>query len=213
MDAIKLVLYSPVQKDGRRHAIHWQTEGGQVKLPGLPDFDRLGLSEDDDVQSAIEKIADGIERSEGSIGIPIIGRALAHGEVAIPMDGWRAADGEYYVDIADEIITKDMIPYLVVLPECEATASNCGLKSKCRTFDGFLRIYAASPPIASIVVSLGLIGAKGGDTNGDMPIATRDRPGIVQIGDGLEVTDDGTLSVVTVNEDSAVQTISEILQD
>jgi hypothetical protein len=130
------------------------------------------------------------------------------------MDGWRAgADGAYYVDIADDAITCNMIPYLVVLPESESTASNCGLKSKCRTFDGFLRIYAASPPIASIVVSLGLIGAKGGDTHGDMPLATRDSPGAIRVGDGLEVSGDGTLSVATINEESALQTISEILQD
>ena len=214
MDAIKPVLYSPVQKDGKRYLIHWQTEAGQVLMKGLKAFSAIGLSESDTALSAIEKLALAVQNSEGGIGTAVIGRALCYGELAIPAEGWESDETYgYHKDIENTEVTKEMVPYVKVVPESEETARACGMRASCQTFDGFLRVYAREAPARPIVASAAFIGGlKGGDAYGDLPLATAEQPGLVRIGAGLSVAD-GTVSVNTVDEDKARQTISGILND
>lgn len=209
MEAIKPILYSPVE-NGRRRPIHWQTEGGQVPLFGLREFESLGLSESDTANSAIEKLAQGVTDSKGAA---VIGRALVCGELAVPADGWEADETYgYHRDIENAEVTKEMVPYVKVVPESEEAAKACRMAASCQTFDGRLRIYAKSIPATPIVVSAAFIGGlKGGEAYGDLPIATKDQPGLVQVGEGLSVTDDGTISVSTIDEEQARQKVADIL--
>ena len=213
MEAIKPILLSPVQSDGKRYLIHWQTEAGQVLMRGLKAFHALGLSESDTALSAIEKLAQSVENAAGGAGTSVIGRALCYGEIIIPAEGWEADETYgYHKDITNADVAKEMVPFLKIVPESEDTAKACGIKASCQTFDGFFRVYAKSIPATPIVASAAFIGGlKGGGADGDLPIATKEQPGLVQIGDGLSVTENGTISVNTVNEEQARQKVADIL--
>ena len=201
MEAIKPILYSQVE-NGRRRPIHWQTEGKQVLLSGIRTFSRLGITEGDTTVSAIEKLAMGVESSEGNIGVPIIGRSLVSGEVAIPVDGWIQDGGWYYLDIVDESISEDSIPALTVYPDSLDTARSCGFRSVCETRDGALRVFAKSVPGAVIVASLAALSSTvGGGDGGALPVATTSSLGAVKVGSGLDIQRDGTLSVNLPDED------------
>ena len=214
-EAIKPTLHSPVQADGKRRPIHFRTEGGQVPLTGLRAFEALGLSESDTTNTAIEKLAEGVENAAGGIGTSVIGRALCYGELVIPSDGWESDEtfGGYVRNIENAEITKEMVPYFFAVPESEEAAKKAfGAKGRCQTYDGGFRIYAKSVPETAVVVSAAFIGGlKGGGADGDLPIATKEQPGLVQIGDGLSVTESGTISVNTVNEEQARQKVADIL--
>ena len=197
-EAIKPTLHTPV-RDGRRYPVHFRTEGEQVLLFGLKSFESLGLSESDTANSAIEKLAQGIEDSKGAA---VIARGLVYGELSIPADGWTyVSEGVYFLDIENARITQGSVPEVTVYPDSEAAASACGLRRTCETFDGALRFLASRPPSEAIIVSAAIIEAGEGGGGGGIPVATKNTLGGVKVGDGLAVTGDGTISVDLPDED------------
>jgi hypothetical protein len=92
--------------------------------------------------------------------------------------------------------------------------------------DGALRFYAKSAPSQAIKASLALIGGSGyigTSSDGsvtDLPVASATQAGAVKVGDGLTISEDGTVSVNTeqlvteddlVDEDEAQQSVVDIL--
>ena len=83
-----------------------------------------------------------------------------------------------------------------------------------RDFERYCSLFLSAHPEADIQAVVTLFG-KGGGT-GELVIATRDRLGCVKIGDGVEVTKDGVISVhATVSEDqmAATDDVSEMLAE
>ena len=69
-------------------------------------------------------------------------------------------------------------------------ASPAGLASMIETYDGYVRFYAVRKPAANIDVIVALI-------KKEEPVntpATRDKLGLVKIGDGMNVTSGGSIS-------------------
>lgn len=140
-----------------------------------------------------------VDEMEGSISGLVVERQLV-----IPGSGWAmGAEGMYYVDIPQADITEEMVPMVSVLPEDLAAAVACGLYPVSRTMSGGLRLYAAAAPASEIQASLVLFLAGSGQAGGGgegggtyvLPVATTTRLGGVKIGENMNVTQDGTISV------------------
>lgn len=148
-------------------------------------------------------------------------------KLTLAADGWKPARSEddyenaggmdYYQCIYDAELsdsTSELVPVGVVSPGSFYTTTKAGVLNGCETHDGFIRFFAQRIPEADIQAVVTLFG-KGGGT-GELVIATRDRLGCVKIGDGVEVTKDGVISVhATVSEDqmAATDDVSEMLAE
>lgn len=163
------------------------------------------------VQSMVESgelAAGGSQAAAREITIPAEGWAnVGTGGIADGADGETETDGSesggLYLDIAVEGVTADMIPNLYIYQADLETARQCGFSTSVRTLDGVVRVYAQNAPSAAIRATLALFGTGGsiGGTSGsyNLPTATATTLGGVKVGDGLSVTEDGTLSVDASN--------------
>lgn len=164
----------------------------------------------------------------------LIADATAVMEITIPKDGWtentgsigengegtEMPDSEVHgglrVDIPIKGVTAAMQPFLSVHPAYLETAKGCELSTTSQTLDGALRLYAKSAPSTDMTATLTLLCASSGTISGGvasggsgyvLPAATATRLGGVKIGDGFDVTPDGTISVnkekVMTDEDLA----------
>ena len=123
--------------------------------------------------------------------------------ITIPITGWNDCHvGDYfkYVEIEDETITAEMTPQLIFAPEYMKAAQAVGIGEACETLEGKLCIYAMEIPAAAIPATLCLFGASGGISPTGLPIATKTRAGIVKVGENIDVTSDGTISVPALSD-------------
>lgn len=152
------------------------------------------------------------------------GSQAAVSEITIPAEGWQNvgtvngttedADGDgeagtdgsesggLYLDIAVEGVTEDMIPLLFIYQADLETARQCGFSTSVRTLEGVVRVYSQAAPASAIRATLALFGSGGTASGGGSYIlqaATATTLGGVKVGDGLSVTEDGTLSVDATN--------------
>lgn len=123
--------------------------------------------------------------------------------IIIPTTGWAECPAEeydgIYVDVPIEGVTASMIPMVSIIPADEKKAKPCGFGGTPSTMDGYLRIYAQNAPTEPIGASVALISPSATTVSGELLPATAARLGGVKIGDGLNVTDDGTISVSSEN--------------
>lgn len=140
----------------------------------------------------------------------LIARATVKRDITIPIEGWTACveddvgAGMQYLDIAQQDITEDMVPFVSILPRYLAAAADCGFCPAAKTLKGALRLFAKSHPAQEITATLVLLlassgpaeGGTGGSEDGyTLPVATADRLGGVMIGDGVDVESNGRISV------------------
>lgn len=148
----------------------------------------------------------------------ILGAATNAGDIMIPTEGWEANEsgGGYHLDITNSAIEDTTVPVVALAPDSFDVAMECKLKSYCRTYTGYMRLYAESVPTAEIEASLALIG-----TAESLPKATTLTAGVVKPSTGLQVEPGtGALSVDPkqvatvddlVDEDEVQQSINAIL--
>ena len=131
------------------------------------------------------------ENGTGSTSV-ILGAATNAGDIMIPIEGWEIdEDTGYHLDITNSKIEDTTIPVVALAPNSYGIAIECGLKTYCRTYMGYMRLYAKTIPTAEIEASLALIGS--GNT---LPLATTSTRGTIKVGDGVIVNPDtGALSV------------------
>jgi hypothetical protein len=142
-------------------------------------------------------------------------------DLTLSVDGWEAvsdSEGEmpyaytYDAELAD--CTPELWPSGSATASCFSISNKAGVLNGCETLNGIVRFFSQRIPEADIQAVVTLFG-KGGGT-GELVIATRDRLGCVKIGDGVEVTEDGVISVhATVSEDqmAATDDVSEMLAE
>lgn len=136
----------------------------------------------------------------------MIGNIIMAEDIVIPTEGWVDDSGYRYVEIKKTDVNEDMIPMAMILPECIDTAKKCGLLPTCQIANGVIRFFGKSNPEADININLvlfnkptvsegaGSVGG-GGSTDYLLKPATADRLGGVKIGNGVDVEEDGTISV------------------
>ena len=144
--------------------------------------------------------------------------AVRYRELTIPAEGWTE-DGAGAYQKRREIpmeVSEHMIPVLTVLPESAGDATACGLAPFAQTAEGVLRVWAERAPDADIRAGLALLrNASGiyigsGTGGGDAVTATPDRLGCVKVGSGLNVTEDGTLSVDMASDEEVEAMLGEV---
>lgn len=147
--------------------------------------------------------------------IPVEGWTVEDGQSGMPgegeddepeLDRTGSDAGRLHVDIPMEGVKESMQPFLSVHPAYMDAADNCELSSSVRTLDGMVRVYAKTAPTAEMVATLTLLCASSGTINDTalglstgsdyvLPAATATRLGGVMIGEGVNVTGSGKISV------------------
>lgn len=150
----------------------------------------------------------------------IIAGTIVRRDITIPADGWDIGvpennPGDYYIDIPQADVTETMVPIINIYPSDSDTAKSCGMSTTARTLAGIVRLYAKRPPTEEIEASLVLLIAgtgqagSGGSSSGNgsyvLPPATRTSLGGVMIGENIDATVNGTISV---NEEGVANEIS-----
>lgn len=131
-------------------------------------------------------------------------------DLTIPSEGWETTDvleevvqvgyGNKYVDIAQKDINENHIANITIYPIDIKKANDCGLLPLSCCVEGAIRFYAKQAPeselkACAMIFRPGIGFAPSGPIRPyDLPIATRDTPGIVMIGDGIDVTEEGLIS-------------------
>lgn len=180
-----------------------------------------GIVTHDDLQRLLNEGVIGISRSE--ITIPAEGWTSAADDADDEEDGDTEDAGEYalHLDLPISTITERMTPMVTIHPEYHAAAQNCNLCPSARTMAGVLRFYAKTAPTVDIKASLALIGGSGyigvasSSGTGEIPVASATQLGGVMVGNGLNVTSEGVLSVdeATVVTDEDLVDESEVHQE
>ena len=127
--------------------------------------------------------------------LTIFGVGTTSYELTLPVRDWvkmESAIGpnQYYCDVAVPGCLSTLIPLGTTALENFEAASPAGLASMIETYDGYVRFYAVRKPTANIDVIVALI-------KKEEPVntpATRDKLGLVKIGDGMDVTSGGSIS-------------------
>lgn len=123
-------------------------------------------------------------------------------DIVIPTTGWVQSDPEEYeglsVDIPVEGITGDMVPIVIVPPRQIKVIGERKFSPCVKSGDGYIRLYSKASPPEPINATLVLLITSGGASGGgsyQLPTASADKLGGVKIGENINVTDDGTISV------------------
>lgn len=127
--------------------------------------------------------------------LTIFGVGTTSYELTLPVRDWvkmESAIGpnQYYCDVEVPGCLSTMTPLGTTALENFEAASPAGLASMIETYDGYVRFYAVRKPAANIDVIVALI-------KKEEPVntpATRDKLGLVKIGDGMNVTSGGSIS-------------------
>lgn len=119
----------------------------------------------------------------------------------------------YTAELPDS--TSALIPSGAPLLGSFHIAEDAGVVNGCETGDGVVKFYSKEIPAADISTCIILFG-KGGGGKSDLTVATREQLGHVKIGNGIEVTEDGTISAnAKVSEDQIATSddTSEMLKE
>ena len=140
--------------------------------------------------------------------------------LTLAASSWEQADEEspdysyiYTAELPDS--TSALIPSGAPLLGSFHIAEDAGVVNGCETGDGVVKFYSKEIPAADISACIILFG-KGGGGESDLTVATREQLGHVKIGNGIEVTEDGTISAnAKVSEDQIATSddTSEMLKE
>ncbi len=135
--------------------------------------------------------------------------------ITIPADAWQTDDSgprAYRADVVCGQSTSEHIPYVSVDSPSIDAATDCGLYDRLEAAEGVLRFWADSVPTADITARIALFGRGGTSSSGGiLPAASSERLGAVKVGAGLNITEDGTLSVDTADEAEVNEMLAEVL--
>lgn len=137
--------------------------------------------------------------------------------LTLAASGWEQADEEspdysyiYTAELPDS--TSALIPSGAPLLGSFHIAEDAGVVNGCETGDGVVKFYSKEIPAADISTCIILFG-KGGGGESDLTVATREQLGHVKIGNGIEVTEDGTISAnAKVSQSDLDEALAAILE-
>ena len=130
-------------------------------------------------------------------------------EITVPAEGWfQDETAPLALDVAVEGAEESQIPLLALHPEALAGARDAGLYPVAQTREGAVRLWAKRAPAAELPATLILLSGGGA---GGLPIATANTLGGVMIGENVNVTSDGKISVKEIPVPAAEGVMSEIV--
>ena len=130
-------------------------------------------------------------------------------EIVIPAAGWATDEtAPLTLDVAVAGAEESQIPVVSLHPEALAGARDAGLYPVAQTREGAVRLWAKRAPAAELPATLILLSGGGA---GGLPIATANTLGGVMIGENVNVTSDGKISVKEIPVPAAEGVMSEIV--
>ena len=188
--------------------------GGAIETAVTNTFNRLveeGVTVDREAVSEIirETISNGGGKYSGVMTL------------TLPAAGWVEAEaptGEYAYtcDVEAVGITAGHWPSGGPNLGSFAPAQEAGVLGGCETMDGYVRFFAKRIPAGDILATIAFFARDEGSGGASVGVATETTPGTVMPGDGLTVSEDGTLSLdlgggLTYDESGkvAVDTVDE----
>ena len=148
------------------------------------------------IMNNVKAVWNGSVRADQAISAIITG-------ITLPAAGWVQDDTGgaygYHLDVSVEGVTENHFPSIAIHQESMETAESAGISPVVQTLDGVLRFWAKSVPAADILATAALFTGNGGGAGlgGSyvLPVATADTLGGVKIGENVDVTADGTISI------------------
>lgn len=223
---IKVVLPGKVGGFTVRECAIEDDDGDTIAICNIPDTEKAII--EDGVAAALTILMHIVVEDAGTLEFhvdPTIDTASATSiPLVIPSKGWTQDGPEGYpwrVDVENGVVTALHIPFVTLTPESIQEARRCDLCPTAETISGAVRLWAKKVPSKELAATVLLVtqggnGAGGSAGGGEyiLPPATKFRMGGVKIGDGLNVAQDGTLSVdqQTVMTDSDLVDESEVAQ-
>ncbi len=150
-------------------------------------------------------------------------------EITIPSAEWtkqeetvETEEFPYYIDVSLPSASSEQFPAVALHKSSLAIAAYAKLCPTVQSLDGALRFWAARIPSEDMKATVALLTKSGNGSGGGgggnyvLPIASETKLGGVKIGDGIEVTDDGTISSSGKISDEYVATdeeFNEMLDD
>ena len=130
-------------------------------------------------------------------------------EITVPAEGWfQDETAPLALDVAVEGAEESQIPVVSLHPEALAGARDAGLYPVAQTRAGAVRLWAKRTPAAELPATLILLSGGGA---GGLPIATANTLGGVMIGENVNVTSDGKISVKEIPVPAAEGVMREIV--
>ena len=130
-------------------------------------------------------------------------------EIVLPAEGWfQDETAPLALDVAVAGAEESQIPLLALHPEALAGARDAGLYPVAQTREGAVRLWAKRAPAAELPATLILLSGGGA---GGLPIATANTLGGVMIGENVNVTSDGKISVKEIPVPAAEGVMREIV--
>ena len=130
-------------------------------------------------------------------------------EITVPAEGWfQDETAPLALDVAVAGAEESQIPLLALHPEALAGARDAGLYPVAQTREGAVRLWAKRAPAAELPATLILLSGGGA---GGLPIATANTLGGVMIGENVNVTSDGKISVKEIPVPAAEGVMREIV--
>lgn len=178
------------------------SEAQQQALDGKVDkVEGMGLSSNDYTDEEKAKLA-GIDLEE------IVSANTVIKDITIPANDWAEQEDQqqveenggfsYYVNVSVEEATSEQFPALALHNSSYNTAKQAELCPTVQALDGVIRLWSKRIPAANITATIALLANEGLEGGGgeayELPIATAQTLGGVKIGDGIDVTGDGTIS-------------------
>lgn len=123
-------------------------------------------------------------------------------EITIPSNGWVNDGGTYHFDLSVQDANENQVPVVSVSAGSLPAAKAAEISTVAQTLEGKVRFWAKAPPPpgSDISATLALLYPKRGESAGGgqsyvLPTATDTRLGGVKIGESVNVSSDGTISV------------------
>ena len=138
--------------------------------------------------------------------------------IVIPKDGWITDESLdvyiNYVDIFIEADTNGKIPQLIFPIDKENKINEIGFAPICELNDNYLRVFAVNIPSKEVAATLTLFN-EAKPSSPDIYYATTEQAGIVRIGENIDVTDNGTISIKkeSIVTDENKNNIPDIIED
>lgn len=147
-------------------------------------------------------------------------------DIIIPASGWTQQENNvqlsddygYYIDIQVAAATSEQFPSVSLHKSSLEIASKAGLCPTVQALDGKIRFWARNIPTEDMNATVALLiksgsnnSASGGNTY-KLPVATAEKLGGVKIGDGINVTEDGTISSSGKVDPSNISTKEEVTE-
>lgn len=142
-------------------------------------------------------------------------------DITIPKDGWVLLEEpedeyKYCIDVPVEQAEESHFPDAALRKESLEIAKEAILCPVVESLDGVLRFWAVNIPTDEMGATAALHGSGDGGFSGGsymLPVASPSTLGAVKVGEGLNITEDGVLSVDSATEEDTSEMLDDVFGD